>query len=166
MLKTQALKQGGFDAAFGWFDGPPLLEHLETVDVAADADLGVFRMAVLNVIRADGDFRGLAGTVASGVVRPGDELVALSSGVESAVERIVTFDGDLDAAGPGRAVALSLSGEIDVSRGDWLVSDRSAPLRSHDVEAMVVWMSAASPLTASCCSTRTRSTAGPARSSS
>ncbi len=124
-----------------WFDGPPLLEHLETVDIAADDDLGVFRMAVQNVIRADGDFRGLAGTVASGVVRPGDELVALPSGVASAVERIVTFDGDLDAAGPGRAIAVSLSDEIDVSRGDWLVSDRNAPLRSHDVEAMVVWMS-------------------------
>jgi len=128
-------------ADLAWFDGPPLLEHLETVDAAADADLGVFRMAVQNVIRADGDFRGFAGTVASGVVRPGDQVVTLPSGVESTVERIVTFDGDLGSAGPGRAVALSLADEIDVSRGDWLVSDRSAPLRAHDAEAMVVWMS-------------------------
>ncbi len=125
----------------GWHDGPTLMEHLETVDVEAGIDLDRFRMPVQMVTRPDLDFRGFAGTIASGVVRPGDPIVSLPSGVSSKIERLVTFDGDLDVAGPGRAVTITLEDEIDVSRGDLLVSPDQAPLRSHDVDAMVVWMS-------------------------
>jgi len=105
-----------------WFDGPTLMEHLETVDVEAGIDLERFRMPVQMVTRPDLDFRGFAGTIASGVVRPGDPIVSLPSGVSSTIDRIVTFDGDLDVAGPGRAVTITLADEIDVSRGDLLVS--------------------------------------------
>jgi len=126
-----------------WFDGPALMEHLETVDVEAGVDLENFRMPVQMVQRPNLDFRGFAGTISSGVIRPGDAIVALPSGVGSTVERIVTFDGDLDVAGPGRAVTITLEDEIDVSRGDMLVKAGQKPLRSHDVEAMIVWMAEA-----------------------
>ena len=127
-------------ANMAWFDGPPLMDHLETVDVEAGIDLEHFRMPVQMVVRPDLDFRGFAGTISSGVVRPGDEVVSLPSGVSSRVERIVTFDGDLEVAGPGRAVTLTLSDEIDVSRGDLLVKKGTAPLRAHDLDATIVWM--------------------------
>ena len=124
----------------GWFDGPPLMEHLETVDVEVGVDLENFRMPVQMVVRPDLDFRGFAGTIASGTVRAGDTVVSMPSGVRSTVERIVTFDGDLEVAGPGRAVTLTLADEIDASRGDLLVGPTAEPLRAHEVEAMVVWM--------------------------
>jgi bifunctional enzyme CysN/CysC len=79
--------------------------------------------------------------VASGVLRPGDEVVAMPSGLGSTVERIVTFDGDLEVAGPGRAVTVTLADEIDISRGDLLVGVDQAPGRAHEVDAMLVWMS-------------------------
>ena len=123
-----------------WFDGPPLMEYLETVDVAAGLDLDRFRLPVQLVIRPDGDFRGFAGTVVSGMLRPGDRVVSLPSGVASNVDRIVSFDGDLDEARSGDAVTLTLVDEIDVSRGDLLVGDDDQPTRSHEVDAMVVWM--------------------------
>ena len=125
-----------------WFDGPPLMEHLETVDVETGVDLERLRLPVQMVVRPDLDFRGFAGTVASGVLRPGDEVVAMPSGLRSTVERIVTFDGDLEVAGPGRAVTVTLTDEIDVSRGDLLVGVDQAPSRAHEVDAMLVWMSA------------------------
>ena len=125
----------------GWFDGPPLMEHLETVDVEAGVDLERLRLPVQMVVRPDLDFRGFAGTVASGVLRPGDEVVAMPSGLGSTVERIVTFDGDLEVAGPGRAVTVTLTDEIDISRGDLLVDVDHAPTRAHEVDAMLVWMS-------------------------
>ena len=124
----------------GWFNGPALMAHLETVDVEAGVDLERFRLPVQLVMRPDLDFRGFAGTISSGVVRPGDELVSLPSGVTSTVARIVTFDGDLDLAGPGRAVTLTLTDEIDVSRGDLLAKADHPPLRAHDVDSMIVWM--------------------------
>jgi len=124
-----------------WFDGPPLMEHLETVDVEVGVDLERLRLPVQMVVRPDLDFRGFAGTVASGVLRPGDEVVAMPSGLRSTVERIVTFDGDLEVAGPGRAVTVTLADEIDISRGDLLVGVDQAPSRAHEVDAMVVWMS-------------------------
>jgi len=123
-----------------WYDGPTMMEHLETVDVEAGIDIDVFRLPVQMVTRPDLDFRGFAGTIASGVVRPGDRVVSLPSGVSSSVARIVTMDGDLDIAGPGRAVTLTLRDEIDVSRGDVLVGPGSEPLRAHDIDAMLVWM--------------------------
>ena len=124
-----------------WFDGPPLMEHLETVDVEAGVDLERLRLPVQMVVRPDLDFRGFAGTVASGVLRPGDEVIAMPSGLRSSVERIVTFDGDLEVAGPGRAVTVTLADEIDISRGDLLVGVDQAPGRAHEVDAMLVWMS-------------------------
>ncbi len=125
----------------GWFEGPTLMEHLETVDVTADADLVNLRFPVQLVSRPNLDFRGFQGTIASGVLRPGDEVVALPSGVSSTVERIVTFDGDLDVAGPGMAVTVTLDDEIDISRGDVLVHAGQKMQRAHQVDAMVVWMS-------------------------
>ena len=123
-----------------WFDGPPLLEYLETVDIGSGIDLEHLRMPVQFVSRPDANFRGYAGTVASGVLRPGDEVVALPSGLGSTVERIVTFDGDLDVAGPGRAVTVTLADEIDISRGDLFVKPGDEPQRAHELDAMVVWM--------------------------
>ena len=123
-----------------WFDGPPLMQYLETVDVATGVDLNHLRLPVQMVLRPDQDFRGFAGTVASGVLRPGDEVVALPSGTRSTVERIVTFDGDLEVAGPGRAVTVTLADEIDVSRGDLLVGGDDSPNRAHEVDATIVWM--------------------------
>jgi bifunctional enzyme CysN/CysC len=123
-----------------WFSGKPLMEHLESVDVQADLDLDVLRFPVQLVQRPDLDFRGFAGTVASGVLRVGAPVTAQPSGLTSSVQRLVTFDGDLATAGPGQAVTVTLSDEIDISRGDWLVSPDRLPQRSHDIEAMLVWM--------------------------
>ena len=123
-----------------WFSGPTLMEHLETVDVEVGIDLERFRMPVQLVVRPDLDFRGFAGTIASGVLKPGDPVISMPSGVGSSVERIVTFDGDLDVAGPGRAVTVTLTDEIDVSRGDLLVKAGEQPFRAHDIDAMIVWM--------------------------
>ena len=123
-----------------WFDGPPLLEYLETVDIGSGIDLEHLRMAVQLVSRPDANFRGYAGTVTSGVLRPGDEVAALPSGLGSTVERIVTFDGDLDVAGPGRAVTVTLADEIDISRGDLFVKPGDEPQRAHELDAVVVWM--------------------------
>ena len=120
-----------------------MMGHLETVDVEAGLDIDNFRLPVQMVIRPDLDFRGFAGTIASGVVRPGDRVTSLPSGVSSTVDEIVTMDGALEVAGPGRAVTLTLADEIDVSRGDILVGEGVEPLRAHDVDAMLVWMSEA-----------------------
>jgi bifunctional enzyme CysN/CysC len=124
-----------------WFEGIPLMEHLETVDIVSDLDVEHLRLPVQLVVRPDLDFRGFAGTIASGILRPGDTVTALPSGVSSTVERIVTFDGDLEVAGPGRAVTVTLADEIDISRGDLLIGPGAPPHRAHDVEAMLVWMS-------------------------
>ncbi len=126
--------------SLGWFTGPALMEHLETVNVASGIDFERFRMPVQLVLRPNLDFRGFAGTIASGVLRPGDSVVSLPSGVGSTVDRIVSFDGDLDLAGPGRAVTVTLTDEIDISRGDILVKAGQQPLKAHDVDAMIVWM--------------------------
>ena len=125
-----------------WFDGPPVLEHLETVDVEAARNFDDFRLPVQLVSRPDLTFRGFQGTIASGVVRTGDEVMVMPSGTRSTVERIVTFDGDLDEAFVGQAVTLTLADEIDVSRGDMIVHPGNRPHRSHDVDAHLVWMSA------------------------
>ena len=128
--------------ALGWFDGLPLMEHLETVDTTAQLDLERLRFPVQLVQRPDHSFRGFAGTIASGVLRPGQPVVALPSGISSKVDRLVTFDGDLEVAGPGDAVTVTLTDEIDLSRGDLLVSTEHRPLRAHDIDATVVWMAA------------------------
>ena len=125
-----------------WYDGPPLMEYLETVDASEEVDVDRLRFPVQLVTRPNLDFRGFAGTVASGTLRPGDPVTALPSGVSSTVARILAFDGDLDEAGPGDAVTVTLADEIDVSRGDLLVGADQHPTRAHEVEATLVWMAA------------------------
>jgi bifunctional enzyme CysN/CysC len=129
-----------------WFKGPTLIELLETVDVDRDVDLEQVRMPVQLVARPDLDFRGYAGTIESGIIRPGDLMKVQPSGITVTVERIVTFDGDLDVAGPGRAVTLTLTDDVDVSRGDVLIDPAHSLQRSHDIDLMIVWM-AEEPLT-------------------
>jgi bifunctional enzyme CysN/CysC len=124
----------------GWFAGMPLMEHLESVDVAADVDLDALRLPVQLVARPDLSFRGYQGTIASGLMRPGDPVVVLPSGTPSTVDRIVTFDGDLDLAGPGQSVTVTLADEVDVSRGDLICDPAHLPSRAHDVDAHLVWM--------------------------
>ncbi|MEZ6036051.1 MAG: sulfate adenylyltransferase subunit CysN [Planctomycetota bacterium] len=122
-----------------WFQGSPLLDHLETVHVASDRNLVDLRFPVQHVLRPNLDFRGFAGSIASGVVRVGDEIAALPSGKKSRVKTIETFDGQLQQAFAPMAVTLTLTDEIDVSRGDMLVSPNNAPPLGNSVEAMVVW---------------------------
>ncbi|BDU17660.1 sulfate adenylyltransferase subunit CysN [Lysobacter auxotrophicus] len=123
-----------------WYGGPSVLEYLETVDVSRDAqDIG-FRLPVQWVNRPNQDFRGFAGTVASGEIRAGDEIVALPSGRRSHVARIVTADGDLAVAREGQAVTLTLRDELDVSRGD-VIADAHRPAQVADqFAAHVLWM--------------------------
>src|SRR5215213_10391462 len=126
--------------AMPWYPGPPLLDHLETVHIASDRNLTDLRFPVQYVIRPNLDFRGFAGTVASGVVRTGDEVMVLPSGKRSRVKSIVTYDGELDEAFAPQAVTVTLTDEVDVSRGDMLVHPNSPPHVSSQIEAMVVWM--------------------------
>ena len=126
--------------AMPWYNGPPLLSHLETVHIASDRNLAEMRFPVQYVLRPNLDFRGFSGTLASGILRPGDEVVALPSGRRSRVKSIVTFDGELDEAFSPMAVTVTLADEIDVSRGDVLVHPDSQPHVAATVEAMVVWM--------------------------
>jgi bifunctional enzyme CysN/CysC len=127
-------------AAMPWYRGPTLLGWLETVDVAADRNTADFRLPVQYVNRPNLDFRGFCGTIAAGTVRPGDEVVALPSGRRSRVAAIVTADGDLAEAFPGQAVTLTLTDEIDVSRGDLLVHPDRLPAVAETFDARVVWM--------------------------
>ena len=129
-------------AAMPWYEGMPLLRYLEAVHIASDRNLIDLRFPVQYVLRPDLTFRGFCGTVASGIVRQGDEVMALPSGRRSRVKRIVTRDGDLEEAFPPQAVTLVLEDEIDVSRGNMLVHVRNVPHREQELEAMVVWMHA------------------------
>jgi bifunctional enzyme CysN/CysC/sulfate adenylyltransferase subunit 1 len=129
-----------------WYSGPSLLEHLETVSVAAAPRTNDFRFPVQYVVRPDASFRGFAGQVASGVVRLGDVVTALPSGRQSRVESIVTYDGELVEAFAPMSVTLKLEDEIDLSRGDMLVQQHSLPHVAKRFEATVVWMHA-QPLT-------------------
>ncbi len=123
-----------------WFTGPSLLEHLETVPVGGRVQTSAFRFPVQRVVRPSHEFRGYAGTIASGSVRPGDPVTILPSGRETTIESIVTFDGNQDYAGAGQSVTLTLSQEIDLSRGDFIVSSHHLPLKSHGVKSMLVWL--------------------------
>jgi bifunctional enzyme CysN/CysC len=124
-----------------WFAGPTLMEYLETVEIDQErAQRGPFRLPVQWVNRPNLDFRGFAGTIASGSVRPGDQLVALPSGRQSRVERIAGYDGDLDEAVAGQAVTLTLADEIDVSRGDVIAAADAVPEVADQFEATVIWM--------------------------
>jgi len=133
-------------AEAGWHDGPTLLEWLEAVDVDSDRNGRPFRMPVQWVNRPDASFRGFAGTIASGVVRAGDAVLALPSGAGSRVARIVTRDEDLDVAVAGQAVTLTLESAIDVGRGDMFAHPVDRPVVADQVEATIVWMHAAAML--------------------
>jgi bifunctional enzyme CysN/CysC len=123
-----------------WYAGPTLLEHLEDIDVASDAAAKPFRFPVQWVNRPDLDFRGFSGTVVSGTIRPGDKVVVAASGRESAVARIVTYDGDLPEAKAGDAVTLTLKDEIDIARGDLIVQPTSRPEVADQFAAHLLWM--------------------------
>jgi bifunctional enzyme CysN/CysC len=128
-----------------WWTGPTLLETLEELDVGVDARAGLpLRMPVQLVVRPDSTFRGYAGTVMAGRLRRGGEILALPSGVRSRIDRIITFDGDLEEALPGTPITVVLSDDIDLARGDLLIDAASQPadlpLRSHRIDATLVWL--------------------------
>jgi len=125
-----------------WYSGPTLLGHLETVDFHQTRSLDAVRFPVQYVIRPDFRFRGFSGQLAGGSVRPGDSLVALPSGQETRVKAIVGFDGDSDQAIAPQSVTLQLENEIDLSRGDMLVSPSNLPAVSRSFSATVVWLHA------------------------
>lgn len=123
-----------------WYEGPTLLGHLESVEVDSDLNTQPLRMPVQWVNRPDLDFRGFSGTIAAGTVRPGDAIRVLPSGQTSEIARIVTYDGDLSAAGPGAAVTLVLTDQIDISRGD-VIAAAQAPCQVSDQFAVhLLWM--------------------------
>lgn len=123
-----------------WYQDKPLMAILETVEIAKDVNLNDFRLHVQYVNRPNLDFRGFSGTIASGIVRPGDTIMALPSRKTSHVKSIVTYDGELNEAWAGQAVTLTLTDEIDISRGDMLVKTDNVPPVSNRFEATVVWM--------------------------
>jgi sulfate adenylyltransferase large subunit len=125
-----------------WYQGPTLLEHLETAPITKPANTRGFRFPVQYVIRPDANFRGFAGQVAGGVIRPGDAVTALPSGQRSRVESIVTYDGSLAEAFSPMSVTLKLEDEIDLSRGDMLVAQDGPPQVSQRFAATMVWMNA------------------------
>ena len=127
-------------ARMPWYQGPTLLQHLETVPLPEKDSLQGFRFPVQTVIRPDSTFRGFAGRIASGVIHPGDPVVALPSGQKNSVRSIVTYDGELAQASSSMSVTLQLEEEIDLSRGDMLVSPNHLPNISSKFQAMVVWL--------------------------
>ena len=130
-----------------WYPGVPLLTYLENVSIAGDRNLVDFRFPVQRVVRPNQNFRGYSGQIASGVVRPGDEVVALGSGQRSQVTRIVTYNGDLEYAFAPLSVTLCLADEIDISRGDMLAHPNNVPRVERALDAMIIWL-ADSPLEA------------------
>ena len=131
-------------AAMPWYDGPALLDYLETVEVAAGEDLEDGRFPVQYVIRPMSteyhDYRGYAGSVAGGVLRPGDAVTVLPGGRSTRIEGIDTYDGPVEVAVPPMSVTLRLADDLDVSRGNMIVATARPPLVSASVEAWVCWM--------------------------
>ena len=124
-----------------WFRGPALIEHLEGVEVAAEREVNSkFRLPVQWVNRPNLDFRGFSGQIAGGSVKPGDAVRILPSGKTTTVDRIVTLDGDLDEAVAGQSVTLTLSDEVDCSRGDVIAAADAPPEAADQFEATLVWM--------------------------
>ncbi|MCK2241067.1 MULTISPECIES: sulfate adenylyltransferase subunit 1 [unclassified Crossiella] len=127
-----------------WYTGPTLLEHLETVPVQPDPHDVPFRFPVQYVIRPRTpeypDYRGYAGQVAAGVVRPGDEIIVLPAGLRSTVVRIDTADGELSEAGAGQSVTLLLDNDLDISRGDLIAGAEQYPAVSDELNATVCWL--------------------------
>ncbi|SCG52089.1 sulfate adenylyltransferase subunit CysN [Micromonospora humi] len=133
-----------------WYEGPSLLHHLERVHIASDRNLVDVRFPVQYVIRPQSttvtDYRGYAGQVASGVLKPGDEVMVLPSGFTSRIAAVETADGPVDEAFPPMSVTVRLTDEIDISRGDMICRPNNAPMVAQDIEAMVCWMDESRPL--------------------
>jgi sulfate adenylyltransferase subunit 1 len=125
-----------------WYFGPTLLEHLESVPVAGAIQHAPFRLPVQRVIRPNQDFRGFAGQIASGTVKPGDAMVALPSGRTSRVKSIHTFDGELQSAFAPQSITLTLEDELDISRGDLIAHQANTPAVTGSFEASLVWLHA------------------------
>ncbi len=127
-----------------WYDGPSLLHHLENVHVASDRNLIDVRFPVQYVIRPQSDawhdYRGYAGTVAGGVLKPGDDVMVLPSGLTSRIASIDTADGPVEEAYAPMSVTVRLADNLDVSRGDLICRPHNAPMVTQDVEATVCWM--------------------------
>ncbi len=128
-----------------WYEGPSLLHHLENVHVASDRDLVDTRFPVQYVVRPKSDdyhdYRGYAGRVAGGVLKPGDEVLVLPSGMTSKIAGIDLFDSEIEEAFPPMSVTVRLEDDVDVSRGDMICRPQNAPEPSQDIDAMVCWMS-------------------------
>ncbi|MGC5052533.1 sulfate adenylyltransferase subunit CysN [Micromonospora sp. DT48] len=133
-----------------WYEGPALLHHLERVHIASDRNLVDVRFPVQYVIRPQSttvtDYRGYAGQVASGVLKPGDEVMVLPSGFTSRIAAVETADGPVAEAFPPMSVTVRLADEIDISRGDMICRPNNAPAVAQDIEAMVCWMDETRPL--------------------
>jgi len=133
-----------------WYEGPSLLHHLERVHIASDRNLVDVRFPVQYVIRPQSttvtDYRGYAGQVASGVLKPGDEVLVLPSGFTSRIAAVETADGPVPEAFPPMSVTVRLTDEIDISRGDMICRPNNAPAVAQDIEAMVCWMDETRPL--------------------
>jgi bifunctional enzyme CysN/CysC len=127
-----------------WYDGPSLLHHLENLHVASDRNLIDTRFPVQYVIRPQSaqhpDYRGYAGTVASGVLKPGDEIMVLPSGFTTTISAIDTPDGPVPEAFPPMAVTIRLTDELDISRGDMICRPHNAPTPAQNIDAMLCWM--------------------------
>jgi len=133
-----------------WYDGPSLLHHLEHVHIASDRNLVDVRFPVQFVIRPQStqvtDYRGYAGQVASGVLKPGDEVMVLPSGFTTRITAIDTADGPVEEAYPPMSVTIRLADEIDISRGDLICRPHNQPSVAQDIEAMVCWMDESRPM--------------------
>jgi bifunctional enzyme CysN/CysC len=127
-------------ARMPWYEGYSVLHYLENVTIAADSNLVDFRFPVQYVIRPHQDFRGYAGKIKSGVIRPGEEVMVLPSRKHSSVKRIATYDGDLEEAGQEESVVIELEDQLDVSRGDMLVRPKNVPRVADNFDAIVSWM--------------------------
>ncbi|WP_433083244.1 sulfate adenylyltransferase subunit CysN [Dactylosporangium sp. CA-052675] len=134
-----------------WYEGPSLLHHLEHVHIASDRNLVDVRFPVQYVIRPQSttvsDYRGYAGQIASGVMKPGDEVMVLPSGFTTKITHIETADGELSEAYPPMSVTIRLADEIDIARGDLICRPNNAPQVAQDIEAMICWMDETRPLT-------------------
>ncbi|HZD23160.1 MAG TPA: sulfate adenylyltransferase subunit CysN [Acidimicrobiia bacterium] len=133
-----------------WYHGPTVLELLEEIHIGSDENLIDVRFPVQFVIRPHRhdfpDYRGYAGKIAGGLMKPGDDVVVLPSGFSSKIKTIANFNGELDEASPPESVVITLEDDIDVSRGDMICRPHNRPHSSQDIDAMVAWMSEGPPL--------------------
>jgi sulfate adenylyltransferase subunit 1 len=123
-----------------WFEGPPLLEYLETISTSLGSASGPLRLPIQYVIRPDATFRGFAGQLVSGTLKAGDTVVAMPSGVKTKVQALVAFEDEPVSAAPGDSVTITLEDEIDLSRGDMLVGEKNPPHNGTEFQSTLVWM--------------------------